>query len=84
MIVAVARTCFFLVDLDLSNCHVLDTGTFGVLSMLNNLNHLNVYRTQIGNNELKLILASNKVRMNLSKNQNNFNDSNIFYSQSDA
>ena len=61
VMVAVARTCFHLVDLDLSNCHVLDTGNFGVLSMLNNIQMLNLYRTQIGNNELKLILSSNKV-----------------------
>ena len=26
VLVAVARTCLYLVDLDLSNCHVLDTG----------------------------------------------------------
>ena len=26
--------CFHLVDLDLSNCHVLDTRNFGVLSMI--------------------------------------------------
>ena len=34
VIVAAARTCFHLVDLDLSNCHVLDTRNFGVLSMI--------------------------------------------------
>ena len=30
--------------------------------MLNNLTQLNVYRTEIGNNELKLIISSNQVR----------------------
>ena len=61
VLLAIARTCHFLVDLDLSGCHIIDTGSFGVLASLDGLQHLNLYRTQIGHNELKLILTSNAV-----------------------
>lgn len=59
---AVGITCPLLVDLDLSNCHIIDTGRFAPLSNLNQLQQLNLYRTQVGNGELKKILASNYVR----------------------
>ena len=34
---AIARTCQYLVDLDLSNCHIINTGSFGILSKLTSL-----------------------------------------------
>ena len=60
VLLAIARTCQYLVDLDLSNCHIINTGSFGVLSKLTNLQQLNLYRSQIGNGELKLIINANR------------------------
>ena len=61
VILAISRTSRLLVDLDLAGCHTINRGDFGVLAALNGLKHLNFYRTQIGHNELKLILIANKV-----------------------
>jgi len=60
VLLAIARTCQYLVDLDLSNCHIINTGSFGILSKLTNLQQLNLYRTQVGNGELKLMIVANK------------------------
>ena len=37
VLLAIARTCQYLVDLDLSNCHIINTGSFGILSKLTSL-----------------------------------------------
>ena len=59
---SIAETCFQLVDLDLSNCHITDTGSFCVLAQLKKLIALNLYRTNVTNPELKAIIASNQVQ----------------------
>ena len=41
----------YLVDLDLSNCHIINTGSFGIWSKLTTLQQLNLYQTQIGNGD---------------------------------
>lgn len=56
----VGATCKNLVEIDLSNCHILDTGSFYDLRHLCNLKSLNLYRTQICRTELKAILMANK------------------------
>ena len=53
------RTCKQLVDLDLSNLHYIETGSFGPIALLNNLQQLNLYRTRIGTRELSDIINSN-------------------------
>ncbi len=57
----VGRFCLNLVDLNMSNCHILDTGSFKVLGRLQDLQHVNFYRTQIGQFELNTIIQANKV-----------------------
>jgi len=59
VLVSIGATCKQLVDLDLSNLHYIETGNFGPIALLNNLQQLNLYRTRIGTRELSDIIKSN-------------------------
>lgn len=55
----ISSTCSNLIELSLSNCHLLDSSHFDPLTQLHQLRHVNLYRTKIGHRQVTDIIRSN-------------------------
>lgn len=59
VLLEISLQCENLIELSLSNCHLLEARDFEPLAGLNNLRHLNLYRTKIHHRQLCDILRKN-------------------------
>ena len=62
---ALCSTCKNLVDLDLSNNHILDSVAYGPMFQLEKLQQLNLYRTQVDTRSLSFFLSHAKALQSL-------------------